>query len=126
MPKLCCPAGLMETCRDCGQRSLEYLDELKDRQRLGHAKLGDVRRALRGVLQLAQVGDGAQHSHLPTRGWQGGSQGTLWDGLSPIPTNSGAFLEPSQLLSTETLPGGAQSWSPSDQLKSFSPVTPVE
>ncbi|XP_031983498.1 huntingtin-interacting protein 1-related protein [Corvus moneduloides] len=45
---------LTETCRDCGQRSLEYLDELKDRQRLSHAELGDVRRALRGVLQLAQ------------------------------------------------------------------------
>lgn len=115
-------AGLTETCRECGQRSLEYLDKLKDRQRLGSAELGDVRGALRGVLQLAQVGDGAQHSHLPPCG----SQGTLWGGLSPIPTSSGAFLEPTQLPSTETLPGGAQSWSPSDQLKSFSPVTPVE
>ncbi|KFQ70700.1 Huntingtin-interacting protein 1-related protein, partial [Phaethon lepturus] len=45
---------LMETCRDCGQRSLDYLGELKDKQTLGHAELGDVRRALRGVLQLAQ------------------------------------------------------------------------
>uniref|UniRef100_A0A8B9NCY4 Huntingtin interacting protein 1 related n=1 Tax=Accipiter nisus TaxID=211598 RepID=A0A8B9NCY4_9AVES len=45
---------LMETCRDCGQRSLDYLGELKDKQKLGHAKLGDVRQALRGVLQLAQ------------------------------------------------------------------------
>lgn len=56
----------METCRDCGQRSLDYLGELKDKQTLGHAELGDVRRALRGVLQLAQVGDGAQHTHLLT------------------------------------------------------------
>ncbi|KAI1233139.1 hypothetical protein IHE44_0006335, partial [Lamprotornis superbus] len=45
---------LTETCRECGQRSLEYLDKLKDRQRLGSAELGDVRGALRGVLQLAQ------------------------------------------------------------------------
>uniref|UniRef100_A0A8C0B2F7 Huntingtin interacting protein 1 related n=1 Tax=Buteo japonicus TaxID=224669 RepID=A0A8C0B2F7_9AVES len=45
---------LMETCRDCGQRSLDYLSELKDKQKLGHAKLGDVQQALRGVLQLAQ------------------------------------------------------------------------
>lgn len=71
------PAGLTETCRECGQRSLDYLEQLKDRQRLGSAQLGDVQEALRGVLQLAQVGDGAQHSHLPTWDWQGGSQGTL-------------------------------------------------
>ncbi|XP_054075533.1 huntingtin-interacting protein 1-related protein isoform X7 [Rissa tridactyla] len=45
---------LTETCRDCGQRSLDYLGELKDKQTLGRAELGDVRRALRGVLQLAQ------------------------------------------------------------------------
>lgn len=62
----------METCRDCGQQSLDYLGELKDKQKLGHAKLGDVRQALRGVLQLAQVGDGAQCTHLPTCIWQGG------------------------------------------------------
>uniref|UniRef100_A0A8V1A5R4 Huntingtin-interacting protein 1-related protein n=1 Tax=Gallus gallus TaxID=9031 RepID=A0A8V1A5R4_CHICK len=46
--------GLTETCRDCGQRSLDYLGELKDKQTLGHAELGDVRRALRGILELAQ------------------------------------------------------------------------
>uniref|UniRef100_A0A8C9FJN8 Huntingtin interacting protein 1 related n=1 Tax=Pavo cristatus TaxID=9049 RepID=A0A8C9FJN8_PAVCR len=45
---------LTETCRDCGQRSLDYLGELKDKQTLGHAELGDVRQALRGVLGLAQ------------------------------------------------------------------------
>lgn len=45
---------LTETCRDCGQRSLDYLGELKDKQTLGHAELGDVRRALRGILELAQ------------------------------------------------------------------------
>ncbi|GAB0197007.1 huntingtin-interacting protein 1-related protein [Grus japonensis] len=45
---------LTETCRDCGQRSLDYLGELKDKETLGRAKLGDVRQALRGVLQLAQ------------------------------------------------------------------------
>lgn len=66
-------SGLTETCRECGQRSLEYLDKLKDRQRLSSAELGDVRGALQGVLQLAQVGDGAQHSPLPTHGWQGGN-----------------------------------------------------
>lgn len=68
-------AGLTETCRECGQRSLEYLEQLKDRQRLGSAQLGHVQGALRGVLQLAQVGHGAQHSLLPARGWQGGSRG---------------------------------------------------
>ncbi|XP_071428355.1 huntingtin-interacting protein 1-related protein isoform X2 [Pithys albifrons albifrons] len=45
---------LTELCRDCGQQSLHYLGELKDRQRLGHAELGNVRRALQGVLHLAQ------------------------------------------------------------------------
>ncbi|KAI6076150.1 Huntingtin-interacting protein 1-related protein [Aix galericulata] len=45
---------LTETCRDCGQQSLDYLGELKDKQTLGRAELGDVRRALRGVLGLAQ------------------------------------------------------------------------
>ncbi|KFV98958.1 Huntingtin-interacting protein 1-related protein, partial [Eurypyga helias] len=45
---------LTETCRDCGQRSLDYLGQLKDKQTLGRAELGDVRQALRGVLQLAQ------------------------------------------------------------------------
>ncbi|NXY50473.1 HIP1R protein, partial [Ceuthmochares aereus] len=45
---------LMETCRDCGQQSLDYLGKLKDKQTLGRAELGDVRQALRGVLQLAQ------------------------------------------------------------------------
>ncbi|POI35450.1 hypothetical protein CIB84_000802 [Bambusicola thoracicus] len=45
---------LTETCRDCGQRSLDYLGELKDKQTLQRAELGDVRRALRGVLELAQ------------------------------------------------------------------------
>ncbi|KFP49967.1 Huntingtin-interacting protein 1-related protein, partial [Cathartes aura] len=45
---------LTEMCRDCGQRSLDYLGELKDKQRLRSAELGDVRRALREVLQLAQ------------------------------------------------------------------------
>lgn len=59
-------------CRGCGQRSLDYLGELKDKQTLAHAELGDVRQALRGVLQLAQVGDGAQHTHLLAQGWQGG------------------------------------------------------
>lgn len=52
----------METCRDCGQRSLDYLGELKDKQTLGHAELGDVRRALRGILELGQVGEGEQCS----------------------------------------------------------------
>ncbi|KFQ38539.1 Huntingtin-interacting protein 1-related protein, partial [Mesitornis unicolor] len=45
---------LMETCRDCGQRSLGYLAQLKDRQTLERAELGAVRGALQGVLQLAQ------------------------------------------------------------------------
>ncbi|KFO78943.1 Huntingtin-interacting protein 1-related protein, partial [Cuculus canorus] len=45
---------LMETCRDCGQQSLDYLGKLKDKETLGCAELGDVRQALRRVLQLAQ------------------------------------------------------------------------
>uniref|UniRef100_A0A8C6K1A1 Uncharacterized protein n=1 Tax=Melopsittacus undulatus TaxID=13146 RepID=A0A8C6K1A1_MELUD len=45
---------LMETCRECGQQSLDYLGKLRDKQTLGCAELGDVRQALRGVLQLAQ------------------------------------------------------------------------
>lgn len=64
--------GLTETCRDCGQQSLDYLGELKDKQTLGRAELGGVRQALRGVLQLAQVGDGASCTHLPAQGWPGG------------------------------------------------------
>lgn len=64
-------AGLTETCRECGQRSLEYLDELKDRQRLSRAELGDVRGALQGVLQLAQVGDGSP-AQPPSLSWLAG------------------------------------------------------
>ncbi|NWI12860.1 HIP1R protein, partial [Crypturellus soui] len=45
---------LTETCRDCGQRSLDYLGELAEPQSLSQAELGDVRTALQGVLRLAQ------------------------------------------------------------------------
>ncbi|XP_067163090.1 huntingtin-interacting protein 1-related protein isoform X1 [Apteryx mantelli] len=45
---------LMETCRDCGQQSLDYLGELTERQSLSRAELAGVRTALQGVLQLAR------------------------------------------------------------------------
>ncbi|XP_075754697.1 huntingtin-interacting protein 1-related protein isoform X2 [Pelodiscus sinensis] len=45
---------LTDTCRDCGQQSLEYLNELKDKQLLQQANPKDVRRALQGILQLGQ------------------------------------------------------------------------
>uniref|UniRef100_A0A8B9QLI8 Huntingtin interacting protein 1 related n=1 Tax=Apteryx owenii TaxID=8824 RepID=A0A8B9QLI8_APTOW len=45
---------LMETCRDCGQQSLDYLGELTERQSLSRAELAGVQTALQGVLQLAQ------------------------------------------------------------------------
>uniref|UniRef100_K7GCX2 Huntingtin-interacting protein 1-related protein n=1 Tax=Pelodiscus sinensis TaxID=13735 RepID=K7GCX2_PELSI len=48
------PPELTDTCRDCGQQSLEYLNELKDKQLLQQANPKDVRRALQGILQLGQ------------------------------------------------------------------------
>ncbi|KGL82424.1 Huntingtin-interacting protein 1-related protein, partial [Tinamus guttatus] len=45
---------LTETCRRCGQRSLDYLGELAEPQLLSQAELGGVRTALQGVLRLAQ------------------------------------------------------------------------
>ncbi|XP_019362713.1 PREDICTED: huntingtin-interacting protein 1-related protein [Gavialis gangeticus] len=45
---------LTDACRDCGQRGLDYLSELKDRQSLRQADTADVRRTLQGVLQLGQ------------------------------------------------------------------------
>ncbi|EMP37090.1 Huntingtin-interacting protein 1-related protein [Chelonia mydas] len=45
---------LTETCRDCGHRSLEYLNELKDKQLLRQANPEEVRRTLQGILQLGQ------------------------------------------------------------------------
>uniref|UniRef100_A0ABM5F1C6 Huntingtin-interacting protein 1-related protein isoform X1 n=2 Tax=Pogona vitticeps TaxID=103695 RepID=A0ABM5F1C6_9SAUR len=45
---------LIETCRDCGQRSLDYLDKLKDKRSLRQADLEDVRKTLQGILQLGQ------------------------------------------------------------------------
>ncbi|XP_028566448.2 huntingtin-interacting protein 1-related protein isoform X2 [Podarcis muralis] len=45
---------LTETCRDCGQQSLDYLSKLKDKQSLRQADLADVRKRLQGLLQLGQ------------------------------------------------------------------------
>ncbi|XP_042297717.1 huntingtin-interacting protein 1-related protein isoform X2 [Sceloporus undulatus] len=45
---------LTETCRDCGQQSLDYLNKLKDKQSLQKADPGDVRRMLQSLLQLGQ------------------------------------------------------------------------
>lgn len=121
--------GLTETCRDCGQRSLDYLGELKDKQTLGRAELGDVRRALRGVLGLAQVDNGELVFTLKKKKKRK-------CGFSCCPELKLEMLAWSQhfgvvcpgdlqvlvhFLSTETLPD-AWGWSPSDQLMSFSSV----
>ncbi|KAL8180148.1 UNVERIFIED_CONTAM: Huntingtin-interacting protein 1 protein [Gekko kuhli] len=45
---------LTETCRDCGRRSLAYLDKLKDRQSLRQADPANVRKTLQELLQLGQ------------------------------------------------------------------------
>ncbi|XP_062446005.1 huntingtin-interacting protein 1-related protein isoform X1 [Rhea pennata] len=45
---------LMETCRDCGRQSLDYLGELADQRSLRRAELAGVRAALQGLLRLAQ------------------------------------------------------------------------
>uniref|UniRef100_A0A8D0GYL6 Huntingtin interacting protein 1 related n=1 Tax=Sphenodon punctatus TaxID=8508 RepID=A0A8D0GYL6_SPHPU len=45
---------LTETCRDCGHQSLEFLNELKDKQSLGQADPAAVRKTLQGILQLGQ------------------------------------------------------------------------
>ncbi|XP_015273136.1 PREDICTED: huntingtin-interacting protein 1-related protein [Gekko japonicus] len=45
---------LTETCRDCGRRSLAYLDKLKDKQSLRQADPADVRKTLQELLQLGQ------------------------------------------------------------------------
>ncbi|XP_066465758.1 huntingtin-interacting protein 1-related protein [Tiliqua scincoides] len=46
---------LIETCRDCGQQSLDYLNKLKDKQLLHQADPADVRKTLQGLLQLGQA-----------------------------------------------------------------------
>ncbi|XP_053136270.1 huntingtin-interacting protein 1-related protein isoform X2 [Hemicordylus capensis] len=45
---------LTETCRDCGQQSLNFLNKLKDKQSLRQADPAEVRRTLQGLLQLGQ------------------------------------------------------------------------
>ncbi|XP_044296410.1 huntingtin-interacting protein 1-related protein [Varanus komodoensis] len=45
---------LIETCRNCGQQSLDYLSKLKDKQSLRQADPADVRKTLQGLLQLGQ------------------------------------------------------------------------
>ncbi|XP_030073693.1 huntingtin-interacting protein 1-related protein [Microcaecilia unicolor] len=45
---------LTDSCRDCGNRSLQYLNELKDRQSLRHADPASVRRSLESILHLGQ------------------------------------------------------------------------
>ncbi|KAJ7309771.1 hypothetical protein JRQ81_007838 [Phrynocephalus forsythii] len=45
---------LIETCRDCGQQSLDYLGKLKDKRSLPQADLADVRTRLQGLLRLGQ------------------------------------------------------------------------
>ncbi|XP_038619237.1 huntingtin-interacting protein 1-related protein isoform X2 [Tachyglossus aculeatus] len=45
---------LLDTCRDCGACSLDYLGDLKDRQLLQGADPSPIRKALQGILQLGQ------------------------------------------------------------------------
>ncbi|XP_060106118.1 huntingtin-interacting protein 1-related protein [Heteronotia binoei] len=46
---------LTETCRDCGRRSLTYLNQLKDKQSLRQAAPADVRKTLQELLHLGQA-----------------------------------------------------------------------
>ncbi|KAM6423406.1 huntingtin-interacting protein 1-related protein [Liasis olivaceus] len=45
---------LTESCRDCGQHSLDYLNKLKDKQSLREADPADLRTALQRLFQLGQ------------------------------------------------------------------------
>ncbi|XP_072271894.1 huntingtin-interacting protein 1-related protein [Pyxicephalus adspersus] len=45
---------LSDSCRDCGNQSLQYLKELKDKQSLKEADLGEVRRTLQNILGLGE------------------------------------------------------------------------
>jgi hypothetical protein len=50
--------GLIDTCRDCGARALELMQQLQDQQALSSAQPGLVRSPLQGILQLGQVSMG--------------------------------------------------------------------
>ncbi|XP_018412849.1 PREDICTED: huntingtin-interacting protein 1-related protein isoform X1 [Nanorana parkeri] len=45
---------LSDSCRECGSQSLQYLRELKDKQSLKEADLGEVRRTLQNILGLGE------------------------------------------------------------------------
>ncbi|KAM5192790.1 huntingtin-interacting protein 1-related protein [Mantella aurantiaca] len=45
---------LSDSCRECGNQSLQYLMELKDKQSLKNADLGEVRRTLQNILGLGE------------------------------------------------------------------------
>lgn len=45
---------LVDSCRDCGNQSLQYLNELKDKQSLKGADLTNVRRSLQNILGLGE------------------------------------------------------------------------
>ncbi|CAJ0958620.1 unnamed protein product [Ranitomeya imitator] len=45
---------LVDSCRDCGSQSLQYLNELKDKQSLKGADLTNVRRTLQNILGLGE------------------------------------------------------------------------
>ncbi|XP_070806894.1 huntingtin-interacting protein 1-related protein [Pituophis catenifer annectens] len=45
---------LTESCRDCGQHSLDYLNKLKDKQSLREADPADLRTTLQRLFQLGQ------------------------------------------------------------------------
>ncbi|XP_040272108.1 huntingtin-interacting protein 1-related protein [Bufo bufo] len=45
---------LVDSCRDCGSQSLQYLNELKDKQSLKGANLTNVRRTLQNILGLGE------------------------------------------------------------------------
>ncbi|XP_069816966.1 huntingtin-interacting protein 1-related protein [Dendropsophus ebraccatus] len=45
---------LVDSCRDCGSESLQYLNELKDKQSMTGADLTNVRRSLQNILGLGE------------------------------------------------------------------------
>ncbi|XP_030795695.1 huntingtin-interacting protein 1-related protein isoform X1 [Rhinopithecus roxellana] len=45
---------LIDTCRECGARALEFMGQLQDRQALRHMQASLLRTPLQGILQLGQ------------------------------------------------------------------------
>lgn len=67
-PHSALPAGLMDTCRECGARALELVGQLQEQQALLQAQPGLVRTPLQGILRLGQVKRAAEHGPGPEEG----------------------------------------------------------